>query len=215
MFKKFSFIFFALFFVLTNFKSSPLEAQKYFITSSDKHKFVWFRVAKTGTRTTYHILLDHVKDLDHNVKGVKFNAKKHKNYFKFSFVRNPWARVVSCYFNKAQNHDAYQECWGKDFDYFVDFIDRQDLHTSDRHIRLQTELIPVNKLDFIGRLENFANDLKFAMDKIGVKDYVLEHRNSTDHKHYSTYYTERTKKIIARKYRKDIETFNYKFETKK
>lgn len=215
MLNKKKILFFVLVILLACLKPFHVEAKAYFLTYSDEKKFVWFRVAKTGTRTTYNLLLNHINDLTHLSHGTKFHPNKFRNYFKFSFVRNPWARIVSCYVNKSQNHFRYKECWGKDFDFFVDFIERQDLRTADRHIRLQTELIPVNELDFIGRLENFAEDLKYVTSVIGIKDYVLEHRNKSSHKHYREYYTPRTRKIIARKYKKDIETFGYFFEVLK
>ena len=188
----------------------------YNITASEEPKFIWFRVAKVGTRSILAILRQYTTFSVSSYK-VPFKAHESKKYFKFAFVRNPWDRVVSCYCNQVLNGHgaAYRECFGKDFDFFVDFINKQDLTTADIHIRLQTVLIPLKDLDFLGRFERFAEDLRLVLDRLGFYEAKILHHNRSTHTHYSHYYNERTRKIIAKKYKKDIENFNYIFEDKR
>lgn len=185
------------------------------LTISDTHQFVWFRVAKVGTRTIFNILANNEVPFSVNAYQVPYSAKEYKNYFKFAFVRNPWDRVVSCYCNKVltQGHKRFRECFGKGFDYFVDYIRKQNLHTADAHIRLQTALIPLDEVDFIGRLENFNEDLLYVMGMLGLQHVAIPHKNKSTHTHYSTYYNRKTRQIIAEKYRADIEAFGYQFES--
>lgn len=185
---------------------------RYNITASHEKKFIWFRVAKVGTRTILSILQKNVP-LSINDYSVPYNSKEYEGYFKFAFVRNPWSRVVSCYCNKVLTkcHPAFEECYDKDFTYFVDYIDRLNIFNCDPHLKLQTKLFPIKELDFIGRFESFAEDLTYVLNMLNI--YVpLEHKNISKHDHYSHYYTERTKNIIARKYKADIIAFNYHFE---
>lgn len=130
-------------------------------------------------------------------------------------MRNLWDRVVSCYINRVvkKPHRAFKECFGKDFDTFVKYIERQNIRIADRHIRAQTALVPLNHVDFIGRFENFEDDLKHVLNVLGMNDVEIPHKNPSFHEHYSTYYTEETKNIIARIYEDDINTFGYQFET--
>lgn len=198
----------------TDQKALRIPMRNYNITASDTHQFVWFRTAKVGTRTILEILEKNVPLSTNNFKVI-YNPNDYKGYFKFAFVRNPWDRVVSCYCNKVLSkcHHAFRECFDKDFDYFVDFIDKQDLSVADAHIRLQTTLMPLHDLDFIGRLETFSEDLSYVLSVIGLEHIKIGHKNSSQHQHYSHYYTPRTIKIIAKKYKSDIKAFGYQFES--
>lgn len=185
----------------------------YNITASDSHNFVWFRVAKVGTRSILEILQERTQ-LSINNYGVPFNPARFKDHFKFAFVRNPWDRVVSTYCNMilTRKHKFYQQCFGKDFSYFVDFINKRDLTDIDVHIMLQSKLIPLESVDFIGRFERFDEDLRLVLQVLGLDDVAIPHKNASAHPHYSRYYSEKTKKIIAKKYKADIEAFGYVFE---
>lgn len=196
-----------------NYSNQP----PYFVAVSEKQKFVWFRVAKVGTSSIRALIKNKNNVEISKYTDMDFEPELYKDYFKFAFVRNPWSRVVSCYVqkvvDKAPNWKwVYGECYDKGFEYFVDFIDRQDLVIADRHIRLQTSLIPVEHVDFIGRLENFDEDMQYVLSVIGVNQVSIPRANATKHKHYSTYYNERTKKIIEEKYSDDIKAFGYQFE---
>lgn len=199
-------------------KETTQDFQLYFCTVNDQFKFVWFQVPKVASTTIRKILKqNHLLIPKKTFKPTAFQSENFQNYFKFAFVRNPWERVVSCYTQKVANKNKkwefyYGKCFDKGFNNFVDFIDQQDLAKADRHITLQSLLISQHELDFIGRLENFSNDFQYVLHVIGLRDIIIPKKNATDHKHYSHYYTERTKEIIARKYKKDIEAFGYKFE---
>lgn len=196
-------------------QSEKIKKKKYNAFSSDEKKFVWFKVYKVASTTLTSFFEAQVPDLVRSQpKG--FVPKRFKNYFKFAFVRNPWDRIVSCYFQKivTKRYGLFEECFDKDFDYFIDYINNLDLTTANPHIRLQTRLIPVDECHFIGKLDHFVDDLQYVCDRVGLNMSDLPHSNQSDHRHYSTYYTPRTKQIIADKYKEDIETFGFAFETK-
>jgi len=200
--------------IIKNFSpEGHISPTRYDVYSSEEKEFIYFRVFKAATGTLTHFFTNHVQDLTHSRPSTV--SKKMRKYFKFAFVRNTFERLVSVYFHIVLDREEpeFSPCFGKDFDFFVDFISKLDLTTADRHVRLQTRLFPYKECDFIGTINNFESDLQHICDKLGLEMEKIGHRHQTEHAHYSTYYTPRTKKIISKKYKEEIEAFKFKFET--
>ena len=136
-------------------------------------------------------------------------------YFLFTFVRNPYDRMVSCYhyLNKRLNGKHIPLGVFKNFNDFVkNLFSISDYHWK-FHYTLQYNHIQskYRKCDFIGRFENLQEDFNIVCDKIGIPRQQLPHKNKSKHTHYTEYYDDETKQIVAELYAKDIEYFGYKF----
>ena len=165
--------------------------------------------------------------IDHNTRNPNYKYLKDctfpKDRFIFCFARNPWDRIVSSYFFlKHGGHIDFPED-KSDFNFhFGSFSSFKDmlLNWSDSfykqiHFKPQYQWIcddAENMIpDYIGRFENFQEDFAIVCDKIGVPRQQLPHINKSEHKHYTEYYDDETRQIVAEKYAKDIKYFGYKF----
>jgi len=150
------------------------------------------------------------------------------NHFKFTVVRNPWARLLSAYTNKIRDYRSMEDNelraikYGTNnmhkkyghinsFTEFVHNIHETDMIGLDGHIKLQTDMLPLDKIDFIGKLENIHNDFNTICDNINIPRVEPMHMNRTNHRHYTEYYDDELRDMVAEKYAKDIEVLGYKF----
>jgi Sulfotransferase family len=67
-------------------------------------------------------------------------------------------------------------------------------------------------VDFVGKYENLEQDVSAVLKALQLEDRPLPHVNKSHHGHYSEYYTEETKKLVAERYSRDIKFFEYQFE---
>jgi hypothetical protein len=131
-----------------------------------------------------------------------------RNYFTFSFVRNPWSRVISWIRYRDKRYNLYN-------DEINTTIIKRELERHHLASNSYFELLSLNtpdSIDFIGRFETLQEDFNTICDKIGIPQQKLPHINKSKHKHYTEYYDEETKQIVAEKYAKDIEYFGYEFK---
>ena len=149
-------------------------------------------------------------------RGIVVEETKDFNYFdgyfKFLFVRNPWARLVS-HFHGGWQHNP--TLYRKDYTFkdYIFKITSPDIINSNRHWFVQSSNLPLGDMDFIGKLENFENDFSFVCQKIGVTEKPFFHLNQSSkrYKDYTLYYDKETRKIVAERYAEDINNFGYKF----
>lgn len=150
-------------------------------------KYIWFRVAKNGTRSTLFTLRHNTfKFDDEYVFRQAVEEADYCNYFSFAFVRNPFERFMSGWTdkilleNKGGVKDPQVVRKGKDLAWFVDWLCDQDPYEINIHFRPQSLLVP-NWVNFIGQMGNFANDLKYVCHKIfGLENVKVEHLNCSN-----------------------------------
>lgn len=67
-------------------------------------------------------------------------------------------------------------------------------------------------VDFIGKLENAEKDFLYVLDKLGRTDIEIPHFKTSLRGKYIDYYTPKTRNIVAKRYHKDIQLFEYDFQ---
>jgi len=197
---------------------TPSE-RRYQLTISDNPKFVWYRNAKVGTRTTLAFLT--CANVEFTLKEGRdcyYSPALYRDYFKFAFVRNPWDRLVSTWKSKVLTRklrrvDPSQLDRMQTFEHFADYCATLDLEVCNCHIRAQSSLIDLNNIDYLGRFERFENDLIEVAGFLNLRDCRIPRLNtSSDNRPYQEYYTDRTRKLVGELYRRDVQIFSYTFD---
>lgn len=155
-------------------------------------------------------------------------SAQQQTYDKFAFVRNPFARIVSCYKHKILRVRMQSQTeqvpylfhkflpLESTFDEFINVISRvPDCH-AEQHFKSQYailyeggRLLP----DWVGRFETLAASWAEIAQKYRFEQ-ALPKLRSTAHlpdtpQDYRTYYTRPLVKLVYRRYQKDIEVFGY------
>jgi hypothetical protein len=167
------------------------------------------------------------------VKHKYLTATEFNDYYRFSFVRNPWDRLVSEYRYK-QHAFSFKKFL---FDYFpaVNVDDYCGYNGIYRHVMPQYLFLYDKKMtlqvDKIGKFESLLTDFSAISKLICGQALQLPHINKTTKtnfmaslrywlcfwqtesaKHYSDYYDDETQAWVAHYYAKDIALFDYQFE---
>jgi hypothetical protein len=136
------------------------------------------------------------------------------SYFKFTFVRNPWDRMVSNWkmFTRVPRRVAQIESMtDQDVTAFADFVDFARRQTN-HHWVPQTAFIE-DDLDFIGRLESFDRDIEEVRRRAGFGGLEFPTVNANPGEPYVEYYTPDLVDTVGEMFRSDVEAFGYEFGT--
>jgi len=184
---------------------------------SYEHKFIFIHIPKTGGLAITKTILPTGTRLSE--KCHETECKSNLDFFRFAFARNPWDRFASMYlyFKKfgqgKSSNDLHSGEIVNRFDSFRNFtINLNNVYSEFKssHWQSQTAWFE-SRVDFIGRFESLQEDFNIVCGKIGIPKQKLPHENKSKHKHYTEYYDDETREIVAEKYAKDIEYFGYKF----
>ncbi len=164
-------------------------------------------------------------------------ARQFASYFKFSFVRNPWDRIVSEY--KYRRHPVRI-----DFKtYLFKHLPAPGWTDAYRHIVPQHDFLHDESgrllVDFVGRYERLQHDFDQVCARLGIPPSPLPKANRSleasrpttwrdlrralrralwSHEakhtfdHYTEYYDDESREFVGDLFRKDIQAFNYAFD---
>lgn len=137
------------------------------------------------------------------------------SYFSFSFVRNPWDRMVSVY-HRTDPH-LREQARGLGIELtgipFAEFLTRT---SGIRHAHLmdQAEYVCDDSghglVDFVGRFETLARDFEAVCDRLQI-EAALPRMNASTHGDYRGYYDDVSRRMVESRFRRDVDTFGYAF----
>ena len=154
---------------------------------------------------------------------------EYDRYFKFTFVRNPWDRLLSCYMSKVVRSGAGMPMgtYGNvtlsrnmSFQEFAEAVCRISDEAANAHFRSQHSFVcgagsrKDILADYVGRFENLEEDFEVVTKKIGI-DAQLPHAANTasirGSRSYRDFYDERLAEMVGERYREDIDLFGYSY----
>lgn len=194
---------------------------------SDRYRAAYIPLPKVASSSVKLVLCQHGfrpvygPSLDFSKFGIRF-----------AIVRNPWERLLSCYFDKIKNYGNQPQTNRKDgfylpfkrykdiyhdmpFDKFVKAVAtipdyEADVHFQSQYIRLtdsEGQLIPNNIL----RFEQLSEGLQVVFKDLGLREVELPAKRKTKAVDYKQYYDEETMNLIRSRYREDLLHFGYQW----
>ena len=136
-------------------------------------------------------------------------------YFSFGVVRNPWDRMVSVYRRTDPNLLERASAQGIELAglAFGEFLERSAA-LSHAHLAEQSRFLcdasGRTLVDFVARFETLAEDFRKVCERLGAQA-TLPRLNTSQRDDYRAYYDERSRALVERRYRRDIERFGYAF----
>ncbi|MEH6504577.1 MAG: sulfotransferase family 2 domain-containing protein [Cycloclasticus sp.] len=202
---------------------------------NDEYKFIFIHIPKVaGTSISKQLRLvkgnnrrllantkhETLKDFLQNWRGrsIPFVTKNPEAYFRFAFVRNPWARMYS-FFNYLKAKRPRKEVDA--IDSFKQFLllscDPESWVNQFHSMRPQVDyLVAMDgevQMNFVGHYEYLNEDLKAIGFHLGLNIEIPHLNKSFGLKaDYKDAYDLDMIKIVASRFNDDIETFGYTFD---
>ena len=181
-------------------------------------KWAYIHIPKTCGTTISSLLLKIPNTEIVNSHGSLNELKEVDGYFIFSFVRNPFTRLAS-WFEHYKKNNNYSES----FLSFIEQINPLDFVFYSQEYFLRHGETKEKKVSFIGKYENFENDLKLVfkiigedlekIPKLNTNKYIEKHPNLDTNKLYKGYFkNDYIKDWTIKKYKNDFIIFGYDME---
>lgn len=192
---------------------------------ADRHRCIFIHIPKAaGTSVAQTLFGEGSRHLRYS-EYEQANPRKFREYFKFTFVRNPWSRLYSAYsFLKKGGMNEMDRTWAaehlaglSDFDSFVkEWVTPENIrswiHFYPQHYFVCDDALNL-KMDFVGQFESMDCDIASVQERLSLPIQPLNRINVT-HKSESSrvpVYSEESEEIVRRVYANDIELFGYEF----
>ena len=176
----------------------------------------WFSIPKTGITSIRETIAEHA--------GEHALTEMLPEGLKWTVVRNPYARLYSCWVDKCFNRDRYERFvlkkWIHEkctFEEFIHMAERTPDHEADGHFRSQAWLLKRHTFypEVILRFEQLSYRWDWFAKTIGVNP-VLATKNVTrqdigDHEAHNHAYSRDMREAVLRRYQQDFDAFGYPY----
>jgi hypothetical protein len=200
-----------------------------------EYKLIFVHIPRTGGTAVEKLFVKHDmwnirKEHKHLLASQAKKVYKDywNDYFKFSVVRDPWARTISM-LNFSEFFKLRKTNQGKvDLNSWINkyqventniiiendnrFSNCNQLFNNKKHIEKQIYLNVLDEeLDYICTFDNLGEDIKYILEKNNLKSDIGNYFKKPAIS-YENYFTEETKQQVYDLYENDIKFFNFKFD---
>jgi len=192
---------------------------------SDQLETVFLHIPKTGGTTIKRLLGIHqfnsenpelIPSPQHLTCALlreKMGSEKYDSYFKFTFVRNPWTRLVSEYFWRQGAPKRRLDMTFSEFTKYAEDVVRNGRFYDrkfDDHFIPQIEY--TSDVNRVLRFEQFAEGVTSIAGQLGVHIDKVPEKPARRHDNYWEFYDPASRARVERVYQEDIDAFGYEFE---
>lgn len=203
------------------FHSRKVE-YKYDLKAFDYFKCIFIHIPRTGGVSLCLSIFKNLAGGHYSYRDYKkiYSSRTIETYFKFSMVRNPYDRLASAYyFLKSGGFNETDKEWSRsnistctDLEHFIlSFLPKEEILNS-IHFKPQFSYLTDSNndinLDFIGRFENYHNDINVIKKKINSTAKIIHTNSSIKNKNIQ--YSPQMKDVVYCLYKDDFLSFGYK-----
>jgi hypothetical protein len=194
-------------------KPSPLRRGQH-------RPFIFIHINKTAGTSIGKAIGLPVKDhLTAREIIARIGKDKWNTAYKFTFVRNPWDKVVSHYEyrrKKNKTHIATQNIAFRDWVKMTYGEEKNPVYYDNpKSFQPQVEWLKDDEdkisIEYFGKFESINEDFNHVKQIIGI-DTELPHLNASKRVDYRSYYDDETHETVARWFHEDISYFGYSFD---
>ncbi len=149
------------------------------------------------------------------MKNLQVTELQYSEFYKFTIVRNPWARAYSMYKHiMREEHKQRRYKMHKLPD--TSFKTFLKTYAGKKDIQPQTYWIKNyagdNAMDFVGKFENLQEDFAKVCQAIGQESLELPHVYKGSGDNYRDHYDDEMIALVAKVYAEEIAMFDYTFD---
>jgi hypothetical protein len=201
------------------------------IIVSHEDKLIWVAVAKVASMVIHGAITQKLNLPFNEWRRCSIpslaQVRQMTGYFRFAFVRNPWARLFSCYRDKIVGPTLRDDAFilgpygltpGMPFEHFVRAVAEIDDAEADPHFGSQFGALSHQgqlAVDYVGRFENLPGDWDRLRPRYGLPELpwapVGSRRRRFDFNYHKAHYTPELVEIVGRRYADDVRHFRYEY----
>lgn len=177
-------------------------------------KFVFIHMEKCGGSSITKTLAEHLGKSRDELRPQKYKfissasiprllGKQQKEFYVFSFIRNPLDRVVSYFHYLKQIRKPPHRL--PEMLSFEDWVKSGGFKGLRRY---SDQLKPFSNVDFVGTLEFVERDWQKVCDDMNIFDCHLMHDKKSNHDTYMKYYNEELLRLVNMYFAEDFDIYH-------